>query len=125
MDLSTTVLLGLMALLALNYLLRIDTIRGLPGVLWGITMLDVTAGTLVLMYGLPGFHHVPPVRYILGLMCFMHVAENMRMVSRDRVVRQSRATEDRDERAQAMLAALRNAGDEGAERALRDDDEPR
>lgn len=83
MDLDTTMFLALVALIACNQLVaRVPVFRDHPAVFWGMQFTDVAAGTAVLIFGLPGFGHFPPVRYVVGLMFFLHIATNLQLRAR-------------------------------------------
>ena len=80
MDLSTTVLLGVVGLLAVNQLLmRVVELWSVRPLFYGIQVVNVATGTLVIALGLPGFEHVRPVSWFLGLMFFWRVIQNNRI----------------------------------------------
>ena len=101
MDLSTTVLLALIGMLGLNQaLMRIGSLEKRPYVFWPLQIMDLVVGCGVLLVGLPGFDHAPAIRWVVGLLFIMHVAQNLKIRS-DRQNRERRAEID------AMKAAER------------------
>ena len=78
MDLSTAVLFGLVVLLGLNQLVaRVPAFTLRPWLFWPVVFMDVIVGTYVIGWGLPGFDHVPPVSWVVGLLFFMHVGQDL------------------------------------------------
>ncbi len=110
MDLSTGVLLGLVALMAINQaMMRVDALFNRDLVFFGVQILNTTVGSAVLIYGLPGFEHIPVVNWMVGLLFVMHVATNLNARAR-------RSSEDReDERAEIRAEAERLRATRAAE----------
>lgn len=113
MDFDTTVLLSLVGVLALNQgVMRIGSLYRVDAVFYALVLLDWIVGTAVLWFGLPGFERFPPVSWVLGLLFFVHTAQNL-------AIRQRRLDADRrradSERAEAMsaLAARLDADQDG------------
>lgn len=83
MDLSTAALFGVVLLLALNQVvMRTSALWRRDGVFFGAAALQVLAGTLVMGLGMPGFEALPSVSWVLGLMFFLHVGQNLSLRSR-------------------------------------------
>ena len=94
MDLNTSVLLALIGMLALNQaLMRIPSLEQRATVFWPLQVVDLVVGCGVLLFGLPGFGHAPAVRWVVGLLFIMHVAQNLKIRS-DRQNRQRRVEID-------------------------------
>ncbi len=78
MDTSSAVLFGLVAIIGINQVaVRTRLARDRSAVFWSLTFIDLVAGVLVLVLGLPGFAHVPVVSWVVGLLLVMHVAQNL------------------------------------------------
>jgi hypothetical protein len=93
-DLSTTVLFALVAMLGFNQLLmRIPALESRSLLFWPLQVLNLVLGVGVLVMGLPGFEHAPAINWIVGLLFIMHVAQNLRIRS-DREHRSRRAEID-------------------------------
>lgn len=77
------VVFAVVALLGVNQLvMRVERLwRSLPVfvALWASL---VGLGTWVLAVGLPGFDEVPAVRWVVGLVLFVHAAQDLSMRSR-------------------------------------------
>lgn len=83
MDLSTTALFVVVALLAINQLaMRLRWAVARTVLFFSVQALLLAAGTWVLGFGLPGFDHIPAVSYVIGLLFFLHVARNLALRSR-------------------------------------------
>lgn len=109
MDLETTVLLSLVGVLALNQgVMRIGSLYRIGPLFFGLVLLDLVVGTAVLWFGLPGFEAFPPVSWVVGLLFFVHAAQDLG-------IRQRRLDEDRAkveaERAGAYAALARRLDD--------------
>jgi hypothetical protein len=77
MDTTTWMLFGVVLVLAANQLVvRIPLLIGSKTGFWGIQLLDISLAVALLIFGLPGFEHYPPVRVILALLLLWHVAQN-------------------------------------------------
>lgn len=106
---SEAVLLGLVLLLALNQVaVRVPFVTQRAWAFWGITALSGVAGLLVLVLGLPGFEHVPPVRFMVGLLFLLHVAQNLKL-------RADRDAAERERRREEILAERRRLQEEREE----------
>ena len=78
MDVRTSVLLALVAILGINQVVvRTRLARERSAVFWGLTLFDLFAGCAVLVFGLPGFTQTPAVSWVVGLLLIMHVANNL------------------------------------------------
>lgn len=78
MTLDVGVLFAVVILLGLNQaMMRVDALWRRSAVFFGTTILMILAGTWVLAVGMPGFEHLPAVRWVLGLLLFMHVAQDL------------------------------------------------
>ena len=107
MDLSTTVLFAVVILIALNQaLMRLPIMRSQRWFFWLTQFVNLGVAAAVIVLGLPGFEHVPPVRVVIGLLLVMHLAQNLRLRMRwDREAREAEE-EQRRERAAALRGAL-------------------
>ena len=108
MDLGTRIVLSLALLLAVNNaMVRIGFLKDRTGLFWSVQCIDMLVGSALLWWGIPGFESTPAIAWMMGLLMFLHVAQNTRWRARRSKNRgQSHATE---ERASAIRAAL---GDE-------------
>lgn len=78
MDLSTATLFAVVAVLAVNQaVMRVEALSRHPLVFWATWLLDLGMGTAILALGLPGFEDVPPVSWVVGLLFFVHAAQNV------------------------------------------------
>lgn len=105
MDYGTRVVLSLALLLAFNNaVVRLPMLKDRELLFWAVQFLDIGVGSALLWWGIPGFEGTPAVSWMMGLLLFLHVAQNMRWRARRRAGRgQSTETE---ERASAIRAAL-------------------
>ena len=78
MTLSDSLLLGMVAILAINY-----AATRLPGwhhrfyLFWGAQIINLIAGSYVFYFGIPDFSaQLDVVNYLIGLLFFYHVVEN-------------------------------------------------
>ena len=78
MDLSTTLILGVAALLGLNHM-----VFRLPGwehrrvVFWGLQLLNLSCVVALLTVGIPGFGGATkPINWVLGLLLVFHIVTN-------------------------------------------------
>jgi uncharacterized membrane protein YhaH (DUF805 family) len=79
MDLSLWVLFGVVALLGVNQLMvRVLRMRTLRGSFWLLQFVNIVVGSALLWKGLPGFEEIPVISWAVGLLVFLHVAENTR-----------------------------------------------
>ena len=79
MDLSLWVLFGVVALLGMNQLLvRVLRMRTLSVSFWFLQLVNIVVGSGILWKGLPGFEDIPVISWAVGLLVFLHVAENTR-----------------------------------------------
>lgn len=116
MDTQNIVLFGVIILLAANYSLRLEAVRRQRWLVWLVTLADVSVGTMVLLNGMPGFGSAPAVSWILGLMCMLHVAENLRAINAERSVRKRKQPSSAE--THQLLEALRAGGDDAAAEQL-------
>ena len=78
MDLSTTLILAVAALLGLNHM-----VFRLPGwehrrvVFWGLQLLNLSCVVALLIVGIPGFGGATkPINWVLGLLLVFHIVTN-------------------------------------------------
>ncbi len=113
MDLDTAVLLGVVGVLALNQLvMRVGTLYRVDAVFYGLIVLDWLVGGSILWFGLPGFDAFPAVPVVLGLLFFLHSAQNLNLRRRRWDAARSRhehAQSDRLAEAAARLDAQERA----------------
>jgi uncharacterized protein YhhL (DUF1145 family) len=82
-DVGNWVVIGLVGLVAINYLVpRIELVRRVPALFWAINVIDLVVGLAVLLFGVPGFESHPIVRFMIGLLVLMHLAQNFALKSR-------------------------------------------
>lgn len=75
---DVVVLFALMGLLALNQVvMRVPALFTRAWVFFGLVSVDILAGTAVIVWGLPGFAHLPAVSWVMGLMFFLHAAQDL------------------------------------------------
>ena len=98
MDWSTGFLFGLVALIGSNHvLMRTAWARRSDLFFWGITIIDLLAGSFVLVFGLPGFDTIPGVNWLVGLVLIAHVAQNLQLRASWRQAERQEAQAERDE----------------------------
>lgn len=111
MDVSTSVLVGVVGLIASNQVVaRLPWAMRTRWVYWPVVFLDLFVSIAVFVLGLPGFEHVPAVSLVVGLMLLMHVAHNLH--SRSQLLRddaEQKAKQLSRERSRALHAALEAA----------------
>jgi hypothetical protein len=94
---SNLVLGVVVALIAANYLItRTQLGRRLPMLFWLINGLDLAAGLGVLLFGVPGFEHSTTIRFVLGLVVLMHLAQNFHAKTRWDAEERERRLEEED-----------------------------
>jgi hypothetical protein len=77
MDTATSVLLAVVAMVALNQLvLRVGALRARKEVFWSLQALNLAALCFVLVVGLPGFERWPGVSWLIGLMIMFRTVQN-------------------------------------------------
>lgn len=104
MDLSTGVILGVVAIMGINQLvMRVVGLYGRAAVYWSVQLLNLLVGTALLVWGLPGFEQYPAVSWLLGLLFFFRIAQNNHL--RVKWLGERR-TADRSEREAQIRAAL-------------------
>ncbi len=80
MDLSTSVLLGVVGLLAFNQLLmRIAEMWSTRWLFYSVQLVNLIVGTAICALGLPGFEDMRVVSWFIGLMFFWRVVQNNRI----------------------------------------------
>lgn len=85
------------ALVLSNYLVtRTEIPRRWPALFWIICGIDALAAILVLLYGVPGFQHSPMVRFVIGLVILMHLAQNFQVKTRWSSEDRARRLEEED-----------------------------
>ncbi|MEQ1502070.1 MAG: hypothetical protein ABMB14_07555 [Myxococcota bacterium] len=108
-----TFLIGIITVIASNYVVtRTELARRFPAVFWGIAVVDVVAALGILAFGVPGFDGHPIVRFMLGLVVLMHLAQNWQAKTRW-------DAEDRMDRLDAELEARLAMEEAEAEAAAR------
>lgn len=112
MDGSTSGLLLVVAALATNQLvMRLPALYRHDTVFWALEGFICTFGGYLLWRGVPGLDGFPIVSWVVGLMFFLHAAQNIRVrQSRRRKLAQALA-EERRARAAAIQASLVEADD--------------
>ena len=111
MDLSTSVLLGLVALMAINqFMMRVDSLFERDWVFFSVQILNTTVGSAVLIKGLPGFAHIPEISWMVGLLFVLHVATNLN--ARAKRARHSREGEMAEIQAEAERLKASRAAEE-------------
>ena len=76
-------LAALVALIAVNYVVpRTAIARSHPWVFWAINGLDLAVGLGALLFGVPGFEGKPLVRFMVGLLVLLHLAQNFQVKTR-------------------------------------------
>ena len=78
MTLSDSLLLGMVAILAINYAAtRLPGWNQRPAMFWGAQIINLVAGSYIFYYGIPDFSaHLEVVNYMISLLFFYHVVEN-------------------------------------------------
>lgn len=114
MDLNTAVLIGVVSVLALNQVvMRVGDLYRINPVFYGLWLLDLGVGSLILWFGLPGFEHLLPVSWVVGLMFFVHAAQNLSVRSRRLAADLREREEARLERYAGLAERLDRAGSSG------------
>ena len=104
--------MGLCSLIGLNQLFsRIPALYESVRAYAVVQVVNLAAGTWVIVYGLPGYPDLRAVHWLLGLLLFWHVARN-NFTYRD--ARRERRLRARAGAREAIVRAL-EAGREGAE----------
>ncbi len=98
MDLSTGVLLLVVAVLAINQAaMRVPRLREDDRVYWAVQAIDAAVAAAILCFGLPGFEAFPAVPVILALLFALHFAQNANArARRERDRRQERIRAERE-----------------------------
>ena len=113
MDIGTTVLFAVVAVLGANQaLVRFPAVRGIPALFWTMQVGNLLMSVYVLFIGLPGFDHVPVVNWVVGLMVLSHVAHNMSVLQKDR---RAASVSGRVAQEGALLGALNRGLEERVE----------
>ena len=78
MTLSDSLLLGMVAILAINYAAtRLPGWNHRPRIFWSTQIINLVAGSYIFYYGIPDFSaQLDIVNYLIGLLFFYHVVEN-------------------------------------------------
>lgn len=98
MDWSTAVLFGLVAVLGTNhFVIRTPWARNNAAVFWSINILDVVLGSVVLVFGLPGFESMQAISWVVGLLLVAHVAQNLQLRAQWGEEERREAKAERDE----------------------------
>ena len=104
MDYATTVLLGVVALIAVNQaMMRLGALKGRAWFFWAIQVVNIVTGSLLIWFGLPGIESIWSVSYVVALLFFFRTVQNTNgraLWLRERQVASS------EEARRAVLAAL-------------------
>lgn len=119
--LDNAVLAGLVALIAVNYVVpRTSLARRYPSLFWAINGLDLAVGLGALLFGVPGFDGKPVVRFMVGLLVLLHLAQNFQVKTRwdaeDRMDRLEREIRERKALEEAERAPGSASGSTGSAR---------
>ncbi len=108
MDLGTTLLLVVAALLGINHmLLRLPGWEYRNGLFWTVQFTNLAAVVLLLAIGLPGFGDASiAVNWVLGLLFILHIVTNNGRLVAARTANAGEATSEQQEKRNQMLAAL-------------------
>ena len=113
MDDASQVLFLLVALIASNQLFaRIPAMHNSVRVYGLVQVVNLSAATGVIVFGLPGYEDLNVVRWLLGLLLFWHVARNNFTY---REARRKHRLAVRAETRQAIVSALHDDGEQVAE----------
>ena len=106
MDLSLWVLFGVVALLGVNQLVvRVLRIRTLRTSFWLLQCLNILVGSALIWKGLPDFEDIPVVSWALGLLMFLHVAENTRTKASADLIREKQTRAVRSQEIKEALSS--------------------
>lgn len=104
MDDSTTMLFGVVALIAINQaMMRLGALKGHVWFFWSIQVVNVVTGSMLIWFGLPGFESVRPVSYVVALLFFFRTVQNTNARG---VWLRERQVADSDLARKTVLAAL-------------------
>ena len=94
MDLSAAVMFGFLSLISLNFTVpRVGAVRRYPALFWTINGLNAAAAVGLVLFG--GDLVQPVVRFLIGLVLLMHLAQNFAVRARwDSEARQERLEEE-------------------------------
>ena len=113
MDLSTGLLLAVVAVLALNQAaMRVERLRNDDRVYWAVQFIDLVMASAIILFGLPGFESFPAVPIVVGLLFVFHVAQNYNARAQD--MAEDRADERAEIEAEAEARRERRAAEEAA-----------
>lgn len=77
MDDSTTILFGVVALIAVNQaMMRLGALKGRSWFFWSIQVVNIVTGSMLIWFGLPGLESVRPVSYVVALLFFFRTVQN-------------------------------------------------
>jgi len=98
----------IVAIIGTNQLvMRIPALYRRSTSFWSLQVMVLSMGLYVLVRGMPGFEHVPPLRWVLGLIFITHAVQNLRIRQRYQAEERSASHEaDRAEREEKLRAAL-------------------
>ncbi|MFT7518218.1 MAG: hypothetical protein ACI9MC_000348 [Kiritimatiellia bacterium] len=120
---STTLLfLLIVGLIAVNQLvMRVAALRGSPWAFWTVQVLNLTIACGILLWGLPGFDHMPFIKWIFGLLLIFRIVQNNGI--RSRYLRAVQVEAKNDEKKQKIRElATQMASDRAAEAQERVDE---
>ncbi len=107
MDTETAVLFGLVALIGLNQVLaRVEALQARAPLFWSVQVVNAVIGALVIVVGLPGFEWLPPVSWVVGLLFYLHIGQNIRARAQTETRAREEARRERDRRAAALRAQV-------------------
>ena len=105
-DLALVLVIGAMGLNQL--VMRVGALEARPWVFYPLQLINVTIGSVVLVFGLPGFDHLRFVSWLVGLLFLFHTVQNNN--HRARFLR-ARADATRRARERQIRDALRASED--------------
>ena len=77
MDESTMTLLAVVAVMAMNQLvMRVGALHGRPPIFWTLQAANISCGSGLLLWGLPGFKSLPVIAWVLALLFFFRTIVN-------------------------------------------------
>lgn len=78
MNAATYALFAIVAVLGINQtVMRIPALMRMAWLFWAVITLDVVLASVILWYGVPGLGTFPAVKYVIGPLFLLHVAQNI------------------------------------------------
>ncbi|MEZ4322419.1 MAG: hypothetical protein R3F61_33440 [Myxococcota bacterium] len=112
MDQSTSIVLSIALLLALNNaIVRLPFLKDRAPLFWAVQFMDLGVASALALIGIPGFKDFPAANWMLALLLILHVAQNLRWRAQRR--RDDAVSEDVEARRSAIRKALAEPGDDG------------